>query len=126
MADRTVRPFLCHASIDEWKRLDAKTKQPYAFAMRSGEPFAFGGLGDGWKDLATGDWLQSFSIITTDPNELTATVHDRMPVILKPYDYDRWPDRTDAECPPVDLLRPYEADEMTPHGSRPARRKWAQ
>ena len=75
----------------EWKRVDAKTKQPYAFAMRSGEPFAFGGLWDGWKDPATGDWLQSFSIITTDPNELTATVHDRMPVILKPSDYDLRP-----------------------------------
>jgi putative SOS response-associated peptidase YedK len=99
----------------EWKRLDEKTKQPYAFAMRNGEPFAFGGLWDGWKDPATGDWLQSFSIITTDPNELTATVHDRMPVILKPSDYDRWLDRTDAERPPVDLLRPYEAAEMTAH-----------
>jgi len=99
----------------EWKRLNEKTKQPYAFAMRSGEPFAFGGLWDGWKDPTTGDWLQSFSIITTDPNELTATVHNRMPVILKPSDYDRWLDRADAERPPVDLLRPYEAAEMTAH-----------
>jgi len=55
---------------------------------KSRAPFAFGGLWDGWKDPATGDWLQSFSIITTDPNELTGTVHDRMPVILKPSDYD--------------------------------------
>ena len=99
----------------EWRRLDAKTKQPYAFAMRNGEPFAFGGLWDGWKDPATGDWLQSFSIITTDPNELTATVHDRMPVILKPSDYDRWLDRVDAERPPVDLLKPYEATQMDAH-----------
>jgi putative SOS response-associated peptidase YedK len=43
------------------------------------------------------------------------TVHDRMPVILKPSDYDRWLNRTDAERPPVDLLRPYEAAEMTAH-----------
>ena len=46
----------------EWKRLDEKTKQPYAFALRSGEPFAFGGVWDAWKDPATEEWLQSFSI----------------------------------------------------------------
>ena len=95
--------------------LDEKTKQPYAFALRSGEPFAFGGVWDAWKNPATEDWLQSFSIITTDPNELTATVHDRMPVILKPSDYDRWLDRTEVERPPIDILRPYEAAEMTAH-----------
>ena len=83
--------------------------------MRTGEPFAFGGVWDAWKDPATEDWLQSFSIITTDPNELTATVHDRMPVILKPSDYDRWLDRADVDRVPVDLLRPYEAGEMSAH-----------
>jgi putative SOS response-associated peptidase YedK len=61
----------------EWETLDAKRKQPYAFTMRSGEPFAFGGIWDAWKE-PDGGWLQSFAIITTDPNELTATVHDRM------------------------------------------------
>ncbi len=38
-----------------------------------------------------------------------------MPVILKPSDYDRWLDTTDAERPPVDLLRPYDAELMTKH-----------
>ena len=98
----------------EWKALDAKTKQPYAFAMSSGEPFAFGGVWDAWKE-PDGGWLQSFAIITTDPNELTATVHSRMPVILKPSEYDRWLARDDAERPPLDLLRPYDAGKMTAH-----------
>ena len=98
----------------EWSTLDAKAKQPFAFTMRSGEPFAFAGLWDAWKET-NGDWLQSFAIITTDPNELTATVHNRMPVILKPSEYDRWLTRGDAERPPVDLLRPYDAQEMTAH-----------
>ncbi|MCU1302757.1 MAG: hypothetical protein JWQ87_3041 [Candidatus Sulfotelmatobacter sp.] len=89
--------------------------EPLVVCIRKEEPFAFGGVWDAWKDPATEDWLQSFSIITTAPNELTATVHDRMPVILKPSDYDRWLNRTDAERPPVDLLRPYEAAEMTAH-----------
>jgi putative SOS response-associated peptidase YedK len=97
----------------EWKTLDAKTKQPYAFTMTSGEPFAFAGLWDAWKE-PDGGYLQSFTIITTDPNELTASVHNRMPVILKPSNYDRWLVRDD-ERPPVDLLRPYDADKMTAH-----------
>lgn len=67
------------------------------------------------EDPVTEDWLQSFSIITTEPNELTATVHNRMPVILEPTNYERWLDRADADRPPVDLLRPYQADEMTSH-----------
>jgi putative SOS response-associated peptidase YedK len=99
----------------EWKKIDPKTKQRYAFTMKSGEPFAFAGVWDGWKDPATEEWLQSFAIITTTPNELTAAVHDRMPVILKPSDYDRWLQRGDSERPLVDLLRPFDADQMTAH-----------
>ncbi len=98
----------------EWKTLDPKTKQPYAFGLRNGQPFAFGGVWDAWKD-ADGGWLQSFAIITTDPNELTATVHNRMPVIVKPTDYSRWLDRGSSEQPPVDLLRPYDAAAMEAH-----------
>jgi putative SOS response-associated peptidase YedK len=73
-------------------------RSSFASASRTGQPFAFGGVWDAWKDPATEDWLQSFSIITTDPNELTATVHDRMPVILKPSDYDRWFERADTDA----------------------------
>jgi putative SOS response-associated peptidase YedK len=53
-----------------------------------------------------------YAIITTTPNELTATVHNRMPVILHPDDYEQWLMRVDGERPPVELLRPYPADEM--------------
>lgn len=99
----------------EWKKLDAKTKQPYAFMMKDGAPFAFAGLWDARKE-PDGGWLQSFTIITTEPNELTATVHNRMPVILKPSEYDRWLSREITEqLLPVDLLRPYDADAMSTH-----------
>ena len=94
----------------EWARLDEKTKQPYAFGMANEEPFAFAGLWDAWK-APDGSWLQSFSIITTFANELTAKVHSRMPVILRPKDYGRWLDRGSEE-PHTDLLRPYDADQM--------------
>ncbi len=95
----------------EWKALDAKTRQPFALGMRSGEPFAFAGLWDAWKE-PYGGWLQSFAIITTDPNELTSTVHTRMPAILKPSEYDRWLARDTGGRPPLDLLRPYDAEAM--------------
>jgi putative SOS response-associated peptidase YedK len=101
------------------KKRDAAEKQPYAFTLASGEPFAFAGLWDRWKDPA-GGVLESFSIITTTPNELTATVHDRMPVILRSQDYDLWLRRNSREqtalpSPPLELLallRPYPAEGM--------------
>jgi putative SOS response-associated peptidase YedK len=99
----------------EWKKIDAKDKQPYRFEMASGKLFAFAGLWDAWKDPVHNQWLQSYSIITTTPNELTAQVHNRMPVILAERDYDRWLERDDQERPPLDLLRPYPAEEMEAH-----------
>jgi putative SOS response-associated peptidase YedK len=93
-------------------KLDEKNKQPYAFSMRDNAPFAFAGLWDAWKDPDNLQWLQSFTIITTTPNELTATVHNRMPVILHPDDYEEWLMRVDGESPPMNLLRPFPADDM--------------
>lgn len=95
----------------EWKKLDAKTKQPFSFMMRDEAPFAFAGLWDAWKDKE-GGWLQSFSIVTTEANELMSPVHTRMPVILHPRDYRRWLSREPSDQPPLDLLRPFEADAM--------------
>jgi putative SOS response-associated peptidase YedK len=96
----------------EWKKLDAKNKQPFAFDLSNGTMMGIAGLWDAWKDPATGQWLQSYTIITTDPNELMAPVHNRMPVILHPGDFNRWLDREVTDQPPIDLLRPFPADEM--------------
>ena len=56
--------------------------------MRAAECREHAGLWDAWKDPSEDKWLQSFAIITTTPNALTATVHNRMPVILHPDDYE--------------------------------------
>lgn len=104
----------------EWKKLDAKAKQPIAYTLREGQPFAFAGLWDAWKDPATGQWLQSFAIVTTTSNELTGKVHDRMPVSLHARDYDRWLQRGHVEQPPLDLLRPFEAAAMQAAPCNPA------
>ena len=101
----------------EWRRLDAKTKQPFAFRLKDDAPLAFAGLWDAWKD-PTGEWLQSFSIVTTEANELMSTVHTRMPVILHPRDYSRWLER-DSERPPIDMLRPFESEAMAAQPCNP-------
>jgi len=97
----------------EWKKLDEKTKQPYAIAMKDQSLFAFAGLWDSWKDKESGKTLDTYTVITTDPNELMESIHTRMPVILAPKDYERWMEPGEPSHPPVDLLRPYPEGEMT-------------
>ena len=96
----------------EWQKLDAKTKQPWAFGLKYGGVFAFAGLWERWNDGGKTETLDSFTIVTTDPNEVTERVHGRMPVILKPSDYERWLSPGDPQQPPVDLLRPFDAERM--------------
>ena len=98
----------------EWKTLEGlkkPVKEPYAITLTNGEPMAFAGLWDAWKD-ADGKWLQSFSIITTEANEIMATIHTRMPVIVHRRDWLEWLDRDDSRPAPVHLLRQYESDAM--------------
>jgi putative SOS response-associated peptidase YedK len=99
----------------------AAQKQPYVYTLASGEPFAFAGLWDRWKDPAGGT-LESFSIITTTPNQLTAEVHNRMPVILRAQDCDLWLARDAAMTPQLELLallRPYPAEYMQAREAHP-------
>jgi putative SOS response-associated peptidase YedK len=97
----------------EWKKIDAKTKQPYAIVMKDRSVFGFAGLWERWKDRASGEMIQSCTIITTTPNEVCAALHDRMPVILEPKDYARWLGE-EATDPPhlMAMLRPYPAEAM--------------
>src|SRR5690349_9393826 len=67
---------------------------------------------DRWRD-ASGSWLTTCTILTTTPNAVTSTVHDRMPVILHRDDYDRWLDPGMKHVATVsDLLKPYYANLM--------------
>jgi putative SOS response-associated peptidase YedK len=95
----------------EWQRT-GKVKQPYCFEVNDGELFAFAGLWDRWKDLS-GQWIKSCSIVTTTPNAVTSPVHDRMPVILDPADFDLWldPGMTNVELA-SEILKPYDARMM--------------
>jgi len=92
----------------EW-RAEGKRKQPYLIARRDEAPFAFAGLWERWtpKEKGTGpEFIDSFTIVTTDANALLKPLHERMPVILAPSDYSRWldPDATIENL--TSLLRP--------------------
>jgi putative SOS response-associated peptidase YedK len=92
----------------EWKR-EGKKNQPFCFEVNDGGLFAFAGLWERWKD-ADGKALETCSILTTTPNAVTSSVHDRMPVILNPDNYDVWLDPGFADAAALsELLRPYDA-----------------
>jgi putative SOS response-associated peptidase YedK len=69
----------------EW-RTEAGLKQPHLFTLLDGEPFAFAGI---WEP-ATETGPETYCILTTEPNEIVAPVHDRMPVILTAATMPRW------------------------------------
>jgi putative SOS response-associated peptidase YedK len=90
----------------EWRKA-GKTKQPYFIHLKDHRPFGFAGLWERWGDV------ESCTIVTTEPNELCATLHDRMPVIIPPTDYDEWLDSTTTDTGRLQgLLTPFPVDEM--------------
>ncbi len=97
----------------EWQaQVGSKVKIPHYIRLKSGRPFAFAGLWEDWH-APDGSQVKSATIITTQPNELIARLHNRMPVILPPNVHSQWldlapqsPDRLQS------LLVPYPAAEM--------------
>jgi putative SOS response-associated peptidase YedK len=100
----------------EWKAApEIKTKIPHYIHLKSGQPFAFAGLWDEWH-APDGSPVRTCCIITTEPNTLMASLHQRMPVILLREDYAQWLD-ADPRKPETlqGLLRQYPTEEMTAH-----------
>jgi putative SOS response-associated peptidase YedK len=97
----------------EWQRVPGrKTKIPTYIRMQSDEPFAFAGLWESWHS-GDGSHILSCTIITTTPNELLESIHNRMPVILARDDYGTWLDPEERKAEDLQaLLRPYPAAEM--------------
>jgi putative SOS response-associated peptidase YedK len=95
----------------EWQKLGAR-KQPYYIRLASGQPFAFAGLWETWK-RSEQQPLETFTILTTEANPTVQPIHERMPVILDPRDFERWLDpaaNMAEEVQPV--LKPYESGPM--------------
>lgn len=96
----------------EWRKIEGG-KQPYLLRLRDGAPFAFAGLWSAWQDRERGETLESCAIVTTSPNALAATIHDRMPVILPRERHARWLDPSATDTSDLaTLLTPYPDGEM--------------
>ncbi len=91
----------------EWQKLEDGTKRPYLIKLASADLFSFAGLWSLWVDRATGLAVPTFTIITTQPNELVAKLHDRMPAMLGKEDEGDWLDRPDKS-----LLKPFDGSLM--------------
>ncbi|PSL34321.1 putative SOS response-associated peptidase YedK [Planomicrobium soli] len=118
-AFKKKRCLIVADSFYEWRRTDDQ-KTPMRIKMKSGEPFAFAGLWESWKS-PEGKTINTCSILTTIPNDLMATIHDRMPVVLSKEAEKVWLDPR-VEDPEVlgELLKPFDAKEMEAYEVSPA------
>jgi putative SOS response-associated peptidase YedK len=97
----------------EWSKGDGG-KIPYYFQLKDGRPFGFAGLWERWEKGE--EPVESCTLITTEANGVVGQIHDRMPVILMPDDYDRWLDPNEQEAAKLkELLRPLGDDLMVGH-----------
>ncbi|MBC6608441.1 SOS response-associated peptidase [Hymenobacter sp. BT188] len=107
-------------SFYEWQQVappagskGKKAKVPHRILLRNEQPFAFAGLWDEWADRETGEVLPTFTIITTEPNDLMASLHNRMPVILPDRKAElAWLDDGVSVDEHQHLLRPYATELM--------------
>jgi hypothetical protein len=97
-----ARGRLLRVEGDEGAEGEAALRNRY----EGGAPFGIAGIWENWKEPASGEWIRTFAIITTDSNELVADIHDRMPA---PSDYARW---LGEEPDPRNLMRPFPAELM--------------
>ncbi|MGG4410825.1 SOS response-associated peptidase [Niallia taxi] len=96
----------------EWKKTEGG-KRPFRFVMKDRKPFAFAGLYEVWKKGDGTQPLATCTIITTNANDITKDIHDRMPVILKKEDYNQWLNpKIDDYKQLKQLLVPYETEAM--------------
>src|ERR1700730_8376346 len=74
----------CLVPVDnfyEWKEIAGGKNQPYAIGLKGGGLMALAGLWESWHSKPSGERVRSFAIVTTEPNELCADLHNRMPVV---------------------------------------------
>ena len=96
----------------EWQKLGGKQKRPMRIVLKSGEPFAFAGLWETWKD-PEGEMVKSCTIITTAANDFLRPIHDRMPVILPRESESFWMDKEiDDPLALASVIAPYPDSEM--------------
>ena len=88
-----------------------KGQGSHARQAQSGEPFAFAGLWDTWKQ-PDGTLLRTYTIVTTEPNDVLRPIHDRMPAMLSNDDAQKWLAVDDEIAHALTLLKPYPPEKM--------------
>lgn len=98
----------------EWRQEPGKrSKTPMYIKLESGQPFAFAGLWENWNS-PDGSNIRSCTIITTEPNRLMQTIHNRMPVILPEEVFPAWLEARETEPASLQhLLAPFPAELMS-------------
>ncbi|MFD2246654.1 SOS response-associated peptidase [Pontibacter ruber] len=87
-------------------------KVPYRILLKNEALFSFAGLWDEWLDKNTEEVLHTYTIITTEANDLVKPIHDRMPVILSPEAEELWLNEHKAQEDLLSLLKPFKAEDM--------------
>jgi putative SOS response-associated peptidase YedK len=94
----------------EWQKTDGG-KQPYLIAMKDGRPFGMAGLWERWEKGE--EPVESCAILTTGANELMEPIHERMPVIISPKQFDLWLDpKSNDTAKLTELMQPYLGKDM--------------
>lgn len=115
---KTERCLVPASGFFEWKH-EGRRKIPFYIHLPDQPLFAFAGLYDEWHDPA-GTLLATYTIITTEPNPLMATVHNRMPVILAQEHEERWLTGESKDYGQLNvMLAPYPAEKMAMHPVSP-------
>jgi putative SOS response-associated peptidase YedK len=100
------------AGFYEWQK-PPSGKVPHFIHPLNAELFAVAGLHERWRPKEGGDPIESYTIVTTEANEMMTRLHDRMPVILHDRDYDAWLDPKNEDTETLKrLLAPYPSEEM--------------
>jgi putative SOS response-associated peptidase YedK len=95
----------------EWRKV-GKVKTPMHIRLKSREPFAFAGLYEYWK-TKSGKMLESCAIVTTTPNEIMTSIHNRMPVILDAEKEEEWLNPENQNVSDlIQMLKPYGSKQM--------------
>lgn len=109
-AYKSRRCLIPAAGFYEWAKQDQK-RQPYYFTLKDRAVFAMAGLFNSWKD-PEGDLISSYTIITTEPNQLIQPVHNRMPVILTKPMEDLWLKAGDQLSNAQLIFQPFPVEQM--------------